>query len=431
MSVRPLVRIVSTRQPAKSTEWTSGEGSLCGILMVTDLFTKPVGKILYEDLEQFARSGPIEGDRLDWKIDLRSARVTETIAAMVNTAGGLILIGVDEKQDAEGRTKGMEWPPRAGVPASVLDALVSTCRAYLRPSNYVPHFHPVKIPHLPDRYVVVVRVDQAPPTPRYVWHLERGFLERIGDQNRPASPETVATLLSPAGNDEQDRLYDEWRLFSSRSDGILQDFLFAMRYPRPALAFGTTEKKALQAAFQAHYGWYPRTVMRPRHDFVAFERTFAESPDDKLMVWFSSLGVVRISWFRTLGSAIPWSWIVGELMIALDCMQCDHAASVFPNVSEGELDIRLGNWPNLGIDTKGLCPAPDHATEHLEGRFVDEHYVVESPSDHWEDIGRPFMEHVLAEMGCMEYENHLNSFRSKAGIGLKMWLHAYRQAGRG
>ena len=64
------------------------------------LYTKPITEILWDDVEAFCQQRVPEGTYLDYKQDFPK-HLQKTIAAMANTLGGVILIGVAE--DAEGK----------------------------------------------------------------------------------------------------------------------------------------------------------------------------------------------------------------------------------------------------------------------------------------------------------------------------------------
>ncbi len=389
---------------------------------MADLFTKPVQEITYDDLQEFARTRPIEGERLDWKMDLSSTRITETICAMVNTEGGLILVGVGEEQRQGERTKGIAWPPTGGVKAGSQDALMSMCRTSYRP-DYLPRHHLVPIPNAKNKYILVVRIDQW-SAPQYLWHLEKGFLTRTGDQNRPAPPELVAALLNPRVEQGQNSLYTDWGMMTSGIDGIVQGLVAVMRYPRGAPAFGTAEKMALRKAVENNFGGSHHLGMIPKYASVAFEISFGPV-DEKLTAWFSPLGVARIAITKRWSPRVSWRWIVGEAMMLLGCLQSDEIRSVYPNVQEGALKLGLINWPEEGIDTEGLRLVQPTGHELLKGHTVTEEFMID-PTTSWWGMVRKFFEHVLADARYLDYETILDGFEQ----GMNVWMAEYQRAAR-
>ncbi len=388
---------------------------------MADLFSKPVEEITYNDLEEFAHTRPIEGERLDWKVDLTSSRITETICAMINTEGGLILVGVAEEKQGGEWTKGIAWPPKPGVKAASQDALMSMCRTSYRPLDYLPRHHLVPIPQMNNKFVLVIRVDQW-SAPRYLWHLEKGFLTRIGDQNRPATPELVASLLNPRAEQERDSLYQHWGMMTSGIDGIEQHLVALMRYPRGAPTFGTAAKMALRKAVETNLGGPHQLNMVPKHASVSFESSLGQE-DGKLTAWFSPLGVARVGVSKRWSPKVSWRWIVGETMLILGCLQSDEIRSVYPNVQEGTLRLGLMNWPEEGIDTEGLRLPQPSGHESLKGHTVQEDFVLDPTTSSWNKV-RAFFEHVLADARCLNYETNLDGFER----GLGSWLGEYRRA---
>ena len=102
--------------------------------MLTSLF-EPIAKLDWSDIQAFLDQRLPEGERIDYKAEL-NPRVAESIGAMANTRGGIIVVGVEE--DAE---KKPVLPPK-GISVDQIKggSLGNFCRALLQPL-YVPH-HP-------------------------------------------------------------------------------------------------------------------------------------------------------------------------------------------------------------------------------------------------------------------------------------------------
>src|SRR3989339_276494 len=60
------------------------------------LFTKPIEQISYDDVVLFCEQQISEGINLDYKYDFPN-NLEKTIAAFANTFGGLVIIGVEDK----------------------------------------------------------------------------------------------------------------------------------------------------------------------------------------------------------------------------------------------------------------------------------------------------------------------------------------------
>ncbi len=65
------------------------------------LFTKPINEIVIDDVISFCEQGTEEGVRLDYKRDFSGSnenrQIAKVISAFANTYGGILLLGVDEK----------------------------------------------------------------------------------------------------------------------------------------------------------------------------------------------------------------------------------------------------------------------------------------------------------------------------------------------
>ncbi len=64
------------------------------------IYDKPTQDINWQDVEEFCRQGIAENTYLDYKEDFPN-NLAKTIAAMANTLGGIIFIGI--KEDAESK----------------------------------------------------------------------------------------------------------------------------------------------------------------------------------------------------------------------------------------------------------------------------------------------------------------------------------------
>jgi hypothetical protein len=147
------------------------------------LYTKSIGEVEWKDVEAFCEQRLAEGAYLDYKVDFPS-HLEKTIAAMGNTLGGIILIGVDE--DAESRPtlplKGIAF--QRGLAERVTNIILS---------NITPPLFP-EIQVCPDDAkalaVLVVRIVQSHQTPHAMSGNTEVYL-RTGNRN---TPERLATV---------------------------------------------------------------------------------------------------------------------------------------------------------------------------------------------------------------------------------------------
>ncbi len=146
------------------------------------------GMVGWEIVEAFLAARIPEAPRVEYRERFdpsgggAARRFVDTVAAMANVGGGLILFGVGtNRQNIPDR-----WPTLA-VDGLTPGALYSSVRAYLEP--------PISIEMGVARKagegdIVVVRVPDAPQKPVFV--SDRGVLVRLGESNVPARPAQLA-----------------------------------------------------------------------------------------------------------------------------------------------------------------------------------------------------------------------------------------------
>jgi hypothetical protein len=162
------------------------------------------GEISWGPVDAFLRQRQREGRRIEYRERFsgteapvertRHPRTVDTIAAMANSGGGLILIGV-AAAEADIPTRWGHVPPGSNQPA----AIESACRNHLDP--HVPLA--IGIARSPEGSgeVVVVRVDDHPEKPVLV--ADRGILVRIGQETVHAGLPEIRAWLSASDVDRQ------------------------------------------------------------------------------------------------------------------------------------------------------------------------------------------------------------------------------------
>jgi hypothetical protein len=141
------------------------------------LYTKPIDEISWQDIEVFCQQGIPEGAYLDYKAQFPS-HLERTIAAMANTLGGIILVGVQ----ADSQNK-----PQLPVPGVSLVPGLSERVTQIVLTNLTPPVFPeIGICENPAKShaVVVIRVPQSHQTPHAIAHNTDVYL-RTGDRNQP------------------------------------------------------------------------------------------------------------------------------------------------------------------------------------------------------------------------------------------------------
>lgn len=168
------------------------------------LYAKPVNEITWDDVQSFCEQGIAEGAFLDYKLDF-PAQLEKTIAAMANTLGGIILIGVDETDEGKPvlPLSGIQF--QRGLSERVLNIVLT---------NIVP-------PSLPEvglcrdtsgeRAILVIRIPQSHQTPHAIAQSTQVYL-RTGNRNAPealARVDDIEWLRERRGKSEdlRKRLY--------------------------------------------------------------------------------------------------------------------------------------------------------------------------------------------------------------------------------
>lgn len=150
------------------------------------IYRKRIDTITWHDVLEFCGQRPAEGATLDYKQDF-PADLAKTLAAMANTLGGLVLIGVSE--DAQSRP---QLPP-PGIPfARGLSERVTNTIL----DSITPPFFPevqVAVNAAGDRCFVVIRIEESDETPHAVRNNTRVYL-RTGNRNQPEDLATVERI---------------------------------------------------------------------------------------------------------------------------------------------------------------------------------------------------------------------------------------------
>ncbi len=147
-----------------------------------------------------------EGKTLEFKRDLSSPSGTiKTIVAFANTAGGIVLIGVeDQSRRVRGVAKPMEMEER-------LASLIS--------DHVTPRIVPeIEILPYGRTHVLALQVYPSPSRPHHIVRdgLEHGTYVRVGSTNRKADSELIAEMRRFAGGET----YDEQPLPNLDSEAI-------------------------------------------------------------------------------------------------------------------------------------------------------------------------------------------------------------------
>jgi Schlafen, AlbA_2 len=150
------------------------------------LYDKPIEQITFDDITAFCTERRRESIHLDYKREIDSS-IARTIAAMANTWGGLILVGVDE-DDSRPRL------PVAGI--AYEEHLRERVNDIILGNITPPVFPEIQICRSTDnqRALIVVRVAQSNLTPHAIRGNTRVYL-RTDTSNQPEELATVDRIL--------------------------------------------------------------------------------------------------------------------------------------------------------------------------------------------------------------------------------------------
>jgi predicted HTH transcriptional regulator len=157
---------------------------------MTRVYDSPAGDITFEAVSEFVESALstdllTESLTLELKRQRSGTNVVDAVAAMANTDGGLVLVGIANEGAFADRFTGMSQSQHL--------ALVDQLRSLL--SGQMPEVIPVRIPDS-DLLIVVIRIDADQfETPVVVGGR---VLVRAPGQSVPADRERVVALSRPS-----------------------------------------------------------------------------------------------------------------------------------------------------------------------------------------------------------------------------------------
>lgn len=187
-------------------------------------------------------------------VELKAKRhdynVAEAVCALVNTEGGIILVGVDER----------DAPAMAGVPPTERDSIVRQLSSTLEPA-YMPEITTVTADD-PSRAVVVIRVnpDEMPTQPMLC--RGRAFIRQPGQTSRATLDQLLGLVrrgtagvqgYGPAGASAASMFFPRGKTGSSE-DAIVPDIcmraaggVVLIGRPAEALNVGTALRRRLES----------------------------------------------------------------------------------------------------------------------------------------------------------------------------------------
>jgi len=169
------------------------------------LWYKPAAAITWQDVVDFCDAGYTEGVRVDYKEDFPDKdKLEKTVAALGNTLGGVILVGI--KAD---RVTNKPVAPYEGIviPKGTTERIDKICLDNIYPS-LLPETIAVMRPEASGRGVIVVRVPESVQAPHAIQNRTAIYVRRDdhSDPEELASLGWIEHLLHRRTNPEAKRL---------------------------------------------------------------------------------------------------------------------------------------------------------------------------------------------------------------------------------
>ncbi|MDO8589980.1 MAG: ATP-binding protein [bacterium] len=149
------------------------------------LYTKPITEITYVDVIDFCKQSLKENINLDYKLDVDTG-IAKTIAAMANTWGGLIVVGVED-EDSKPKLPVEGIPYREHIEEQINNIILGNITP--------PTFPEVKVclSENKEKMFVVIRIPQSNLTPHAIRGNTRVYI-RTNTSNEPEEEITIEKL---------------------------------------------------------------------------------------------------------------------------------------------------------------------------------------------------------------------------------------------
>jgi Putative DNA-binding domain len=161
---------------------------------------RALSEVTYAEFERFLQEANEEGTRLDYKERWNPAKAAQVISSFANTAGGLLVVGVDEKRDPNNSKIKLKIPDPVNVlglePKDWEASASGAVRSRTRP-GLVPEAKALEIPNHPNGHVVLlVRVEESLEAPHEVHATSTPeILVRRGDNTESAGLDDVERMI--------------------------------------------------------------------------------------------------------------------------------------------------------------------------------------------------------------------------------------------
>lgn len=159
------------------------------------LWSKQLSAVTYADIAGFCDQQVPEGVQLDYKREV-PGDLAKTVAALANTRGGLILLGIAADQKTNAPILPIEGMPFA---KGITERVTAICRDNIYPSLLPEHSEVIPDPADAGRCYLVLRIEESELAPHSIANKTHVYV-RTGDTNHKldilANVDQIETLLS-------------------------------------------------------------------------------------------------------------------------------------------------------------------------------------------------------------------------------------------
>ena len=166
-----------------------------------NIFTKPLSSVTFGEVAAYCAEGKVETAELDYKRELPRDGLAKHIAAMSNTLGGIIILGVEE--DSTGRPAKWEGMPNEGKLVDQIYQQAANVKPY--PSCYV-----YRTTEKDGRIFILVQIYEGSAGPYYTVTDPYTVWIRTGN---------ISTPLKPADQDATERIRNRRDKATTARDG--------------------------------------------------------------------------------------------------------------------------------------------------------------------------------------------------------------------